>query len=90
MNQKRNNKRFTCGKKSWPKKGNNYKKNFNQQEQLKETEVGITQYVNKLNGFSGIIKARFSDFQVNEIALDGKIAKLTDTNCPDDFYAGII
>lgn len=52
---------------------------------LSEVEVGITEYISDLPGFSGIIKARYSDFHVNEIDLEGKIAKLTDTKIPDDF-----
>lgn len=56
-----------------------------QAEQLTEIEVGITEYVSKLNGFSGVIKARYSDFHVNEIDMEGKIAKLTDTSIPKDF-----
>lgn len=33
-------------------------------------------------GFTGVIKHRISDFQVNEIDLDGNVAKLTDTKAP--------
>lgn len=55
-----------------------------QAEQLTEGEVGITEYISKLDGFSGVIKARYSDFHVNEIDLEGKTAKLTDTSIPKD------
>lgn len=54
-------------------------------DQLSEKDVGITEYLGNLEGFSGIIKARYSDFQLNEINLDGNIAKLTDTSIPKDF-----
>ncbi|KAF2882212.1 hypothetical protein ILUMI_23954 [Ignelater luminosus] len=61
-------------------------KKFIAQEKLSENEAGITEYVSSLPGFSGIIKARFSDFHVNEINNDGEIAKLTDTSPPKDFF----
>lgn len=46
-----------------------------------EPDVGVTQYVNELNGgsgFFGTIKQRYADFQVFEISLDGSVAHLTD------------
>nr|CAI5848544.1 unnamed protein product [Callosobruchus analis] len=58
---------------------------FKHQVQLSEKEVGITEYLSCLEGFPAIIKARYSDFQVREISLDGKVAKLTDTSYPKDF-----
>ncbi|KAJ2741247.1 multisubstrate pseudouridine synthase 7 [Coemansia sp. BCRC 34301] len=52
-----------------------------QQEQhqfLRETDVGITQFVTAgWGGFDAIIKHRFSDFFVNEIDLDGNVVRLT-------------
>lgn len=51
-------------------------------EQLSERDVGITEYISDESGFTGIIKARFSDFHVNEIDNEGKIAKLTDVTVP--------
>ncbi|XP_030747841.1 pseudouridylate synthase 7 homolog [Sitophilus oryzae] len=54
-------------------------------EQLVEEEVGITQYLSELEGYQGVIKQRFSDFQVNEIDLNGRIAKLTNTKMPEGF-----
>lgn len=57
-----------------------------QAEQLSEKDVGITEYVTDVPGFSGVIKARFSDFHVNEIDSEGKIAKLTDTKHPESFH----
>lgn len=49
---------------------------------LMEKDIGVTEYVGNTPGFNGIIKSRFSDFQVNEIDLDGNIVKLTDTSLP--------
>ncbi|KAF8000277.1 hypothetical protein HF325_005206 [Metschnikowia pulcherrima] len=50
---------------------------------IKETDVGITQYINEIykngGGFYGTIKQRYSDFQVFEIDLAGKVVHLTDT-----------
>ncbi|CAN3373639.1 hypothetical protein DIURU_005444 [Diutina rugosa] len=49
---------------------------------VQEADVGITTFVNDENrangGFSGMIKALYSDFQVNEIGLDGEVVHLTD------------
>ncbi|RZC42508.1 pseudouridylate synthase 7 -like protein, partial [Asbolus verrucosus] len=42
-------------------------------------------FISQLDGYSGIIKARFSDFQVNEIDLNNEVAKLTDLSIPADF-----
>lgn len=53
--------------------------------QLREDNVGITEYISSLEGINGVIKARYSDFQVNEINLDGIEAKLTNTDVPEDF-----
>lgn len=53
-------------------------------EKLNEIDVGVTEYINTLEGFTGVLKARYSDFHVNEIAMDGKIAKLTDLKVPVD------
>lgn len=61
------------------------KREYRHQNQLTEEDVGITEYLNQLDGFSGVIKARFSDFQVNEIDLEGNVAKLTDTSFPKNF-----
>lgn len=57
-------------------------------EQLTEVEVGISEYMNETKGFTGIIKARYSDFHVNEINLDGDIAKLINVKCPESFSEG--
>ncbi|XP_059609340.1 pseudouridylate synthase 7 homolog [Phlebotomus argentipes] len=50
---------------------------------VQEVDVGITEFVGDSLGFSGIIKCKFSDFQVNEIDLDGNVVKLTDTSVPE-------
>ncbi|KAK9306222.1 hypothetical protein QLX08_002966 [Tetragonisca angustula] len=50
---------------------------------LKECDVGITEFIGS-EGFFGVIKERYSDFQVNEIAADGQIAKLTNQDVPSD------
>ncbi|XP_078597162.1 pseudouridylate synthase 7 homolog [Branchiostoma floridae x Branchiostoma japonicum] len=50
----------------------------------KETDVGITEYISKHEGFSGIIKQRYSDFLVREVDVHGKIVQLTNTALPVD------
>ncbi|XP_047515423.1 pseudouridylate synthase 7 homolog [Pieris napi] len=50
---------------------------------LTEKDIGVTEYISKHEGFNGIIKSRFSDFQVSEINEKGEIAKLTDTSVPE-------
>ena len=51
-----------------------------------EAQLGICQYLNSNNpGFpTGVIKERFSDFNVTEIALDGQLVKLDNTLPPDE------
>lgn len=76
------------GKRSYePKYQNIYRRNMvhSKQQQIKELDVGISEYINDSKGFSGIIKARFSDFQVNEIGLDGETVKLTFIEIPKEF-----
>lgn len=50
---------------------------------LKETDVGITEFVGSTAPFNGVLKAKFSDFQVNEIDLDGNVVALTDLSIPE-------
>lgn len=57
-------------------------------ERLNEEDVGITQYINAFKGFKGVLKARYSDFQVNEIDKDGVVAKLTSLEVPIDPLPG--
>eukprot|EP00118_Oscarella_pearsei_P009351 m.53784 g.53784 ORF g.53784 m.53784 type:complete len:587 (+) comp34278_c0_seq6:340-2100(+) len=51
---------------------------------LRETDVGITEWIDPDCHFSGVIKQRYSDFLVNEIALDGKLVCLTSKTVPDE------
>ncbi|KAF0771299.1 pseudouridylate synthase 7 [Aphis craccivora] len=52
-------------------------------EGLQEKDVGITEYTSSTPGISGILKHRLSDFQVNEIALDGTVVRLTSRTVPE-------
>lgn len=51
---------------------------------LKESDIGITEYIGEHPGFSAIIKERYNDFHVNEIDPDGQVAKLTHQDVPRD------
>ncbi|KAM4037551.1 pseudouridylate synthase 7 homolog isoform 2-T2 [Anomaloglossus baeobatrachus] len=51
---------------------------------LTELDVGITKFVSAHEGFSGILKERYSDFVVHEIGKDGKIIHLNDLSIPVD------
>ncbi|XP_036338142.1 pseudouridylate synthase 7 homolog [Rhagoletis pomonella] len=51
-------------------------------QSLREDQAGITEYVNKIAGFTGVVKSRFSDFQVNEIDANGKVLQITDLTTP--------
>ncbi|XP_038054168.1 pseudouridylate synthase 7 homolog isoform X2 [Patiria miniata] len=50
---------------------------------LRETDVGIVEYISKHKGFHGVIKHRYQDFLVNEVNQEGQIVHLTDMSCPD-------
>ncbi|KAJ3173412.1 hypothetical protein HDU87_007573 [Geranomyces variabilis] len=51
---------------------------------LVEEDVGITEYIAPdIPGFTGILKTRFTDFQVNEVTLDGQIVHLVSTDVPE-------
>ncbi|CAI7574040.1 unnamed protein product [Penicillium pancosmium] len=51
---------------------------------LKELEVGITEFVTASNeGFSGILKKRYTDFLVNEILPSGEVLHLRTTTPPN-------
>ncbi|KAK3103872.1 hypothetical protein FSP39_022552 [Pinctada imbricata] len=50
---------------------------------FKEEDVGITEYIGHHTGFHGVIKQRYSDFIVHEIAQDGQIVKLTSLDVED-------
>ncbi|KAJ5493705.1 hypothetical protein N7463_009792 [Penicillium fimorum] len=50
---------------------------------LKEAEVGITEFVsNDTEGFSGILKKRYTDFMVNEIMTNGEVVHLRSIDRP--------
>lgn len=51
---------------------------------LTEADVGITKFVSSHQGFSGILKERYSDFVVHEIGKDGRISHLNDLSIPAD------
>ncbi|KAK2917611.1 pseudouridylate synthase 7 homolog isoform X2 [Channa argus] len=51
---------------------------------LTELDVGILKYVSDHEGFSGILKERYSDFVVHEINKQGKIVHLDDLTIPAD------
>ncbi|XP_027429822.1 pseudouridylate synthase 7 homolog isoform X3 [Zalophus californianus] len=51
---------------------------------LTELDVGITKFVSCHQGFSGILKERYSDFVVHEIGKDGQISHLDDLSVPVD------
>ena len=48
-----------------------------------ETSVGISSYANDAPGFRGIMKQRYSDFVVREVALDGTVSGLGNTTHAD-------
>ncbi|KAJ3160156.1 hypothetical protein HDU86_000992 [Geranomyces michiganensis] len=55
-----------------------------ERKMLCEADVGITEYVSpEIPGFTGILKTRFTDFQVNEVTLDGQIVHLVSTEVPE-------
>ncbi|XP_068170213.1 pseudouridylate synthase 7 homolog [Antennarius striatus] len=49
---------------------------------LTELDVGILKYVSDHQGFSGILKERYSDFVVHEINKEGKMVHLDDLTIP--------
>lgn len=51
---------------------------------LTEVDVGINKYVSDHEGFSGILKERYSDFVVHEINKEGKTVHLDDLSIPPD------
>ncbi|XP_050306866.1 pseudouridylate synthase 7 homolog [Anthonomus grandis grandis] len=61
------------------------KREYQHYDQLQEQEVGITEYISPLEAYEAIIKARFSDFHVNEIDRQGRMAELTDLSIPAQF-----
>ncbi|EEE64310.1 hypothetical protein OsJ_19147 [Oryza sativa Japonica Group] len=51
---------------------------------LTEAEAGITCFASSLPGFRGVLKHRYSDFIVHEVARDGSVARLTSFDLPDE------
>ncbi|BDD57494.1 hypothetical protein MPDQ_000249 [Monascus purpureus] len=52
-------------------------------QSLKEAEVGITEFASCHNeGFSGVLKKRYTDFLVNEILPSGEVLHLRDVTVP--------
>ncbi|KAI9587390.1 pseudouridylate synthase 7 homolog isoform X1 [Glossina fuscipes] len=89
--QKNKNKNFRHGSGKELKKPHNKnaaavkqsnRQNFDLKINLKENEVGITEYVSPGEGFQGILKSRYSDFHVNEIDLNGQVLQLNDSTVP--------
>ncbi|CAK1552448.1 unnamed protein product [Leptosia nina] len=62
--------------------GNNRSYDRTSVKALTEKDISVTEYLSQHEGFNGIIKSRFSDFQVSEINQNGEIAKLTDLAPP--------
>eukprot|EP00934_Nitzschia_sp_Nitz4_P001608 Nitzschia sp. Nitz4//scaffold11_size288233//166113//168044//NITZ4_000783-RA/size288233-processed-gene-0.170-mRNA-1//1//CDS//3329534101//1608//frame0 len=53
-----------------------------------EKSLGISYYMSpSTHGFSAVVKARFSDFLVHEVALDGTVARLTSREIPASLSA---
>lgn len=51
-------------------------------DQMKEDEVGITEYITKTEPFNALFKYRFFDFHVSEVDMEGNIAVLTNLRTP--------
>lgn len=48
-----------------------------------EKQLGISEFMSpSVPGFSAVVKARYSDFVVHEVGLDGSIARLTNRDIP--------
>ena len=47
-----------------------------------ERQVGISSYVSSHEGFAAVIKARYSDFIVHEVDLNGNVARLESMETP--------
>lgn len=52
--------------------------------EVDETEktLGISEYLTPGKGFSAVMKARYADFVVHEVGLDGRTARLTNKKVP--------
>ncbi len=49
-----------------------------------ERRVGISEYVSSHDGFAAVVKARYSDFLVHEVDLNGNVARLDKLETADD------
>ncbi|KAL8602843.1 hypothetical protein ACOMHN_056337 [Nucella lapillus] len=70
------------GKKEGEEEGKEEEGPYSQLGQLREDEVGITEYISEHPGVSGVIKQRYSDFIVNEVDIKGEVVHLTNTDVP--------
>lgn len=55
----------------------------NKVDMYKEINLGITEFVDQSQGFSAILKQRYSDFHVHEINMEGQTVVLTDQTLPE-------
>ena len=53
-------------------------------EMSSEEELGICEFISEGQGFSGLIKERFSDFNVYEIDKSGQVVHLDNQKIPAD------
>ncbi|KAK3135128.1 hypothetical protein QOZ80_5BG0414940 [Eleusine coracana subsp. coracana] len=51
---------------------------------LTEAEAGISCFTSSLPGFQGVLKHRYSDFIVNEVARDGALVRLSSFDLPTE------
>ncbi|GIY26645.1 pseudouridylate synthase 7 homolog [Caerostris darwini] len=51
---------------------------------VSEGDVGITEYISNLPGFTAVMKERYSDFVVNEIDTEGNVVRLTNFSQPQN------
>lgn len=51
---------------------------------LSEAEAGISCFASSLPGFRGVLKHRYADFIVHEVARDGALVQLTSFDLPTE------
>ena len=59
-------------------------------EMSSEEELGISEFISEGQGFSGLIKERFSDFNVYEIDKTGQVVHLDNQNIPADADSDVV
>ena len=59
-------------------------------EMSSEEELGICEFISEGQGFSGLIKERFSDFNVYEIDKSGQVVHLDNRKIPADAESDIV